>query len=192
MKGFIKQTAALCCFGAGLFTVLGCTAYREVVDPCWPERYNSMAAHSVRQMNMAQTAQGHKLEQTIWSSFFEVDPKTGDGTGILNDAGKETLRIISRKEPVPDFQLWLNYPHDVKDPARRDAVIEQRKAAIKSFLTTQTKLGSGDSYHIEVHDLPMPTYPAEWSGFAIQNIEKSIRTGTAQKFPEPGQGGTSK
>ena len=104
MKGFIKQTVAICCFGAGLFTVLGCTAYRDVVDPCWPERYNSMAAHSVRQMSMAQTAQGHKLEQTIWSTFFEVDPKTGDGTGILNDAGKETLRIISRKELLE--QVW--------------------------------------------------------------------------------------
>jgi hypothetical protein len=166
MKGFIKQTAAICCFGAGLITVLGCAAYRDVVDPCWPERYNSMASSSVRQMHMAQAAQGHKLEQTIWNTFFETDPKTGEGTSVLTDAGKETLRNLSRKEPVPDFQLWLQYPHDVKDAARRDGI------------------GSGDSYTIDVHDLSMPTYPAEWTGFAMQNIEKSIKTGAAQVFPQ--------
>ena len=187
MKGFIKQFAAVCCFSAALVTVLGCTHYREIVDPCWPERYNSMARHSVREMHGAQTAQGHKLEQTLWNVFFEADPKTGDGTGILNEAGKDFLRTISRREPAPDFQLWLQYAHDVKDATRRDVVMEQRKLAIKNFLTVQTKLGNGDAYHIEVHDLVMPTYPSEWSHDAIENVRKGIKSGSAQQFPQPSQ-----
>ena len=43
MKGFIKLTAAGCLFSAALFTLIGCTAYRDAVDPCWP-RLASLAA----------------------------------------------------------------------------------------------------------------------------------------------------
>ena len=53
MKGFIRQTAVGCCFGAVLFTLAGCYTYRNLVDPCWPERYSSMARHSVRDISNA-------------------------------------------------------------------------------------------------------------------------------------------
>ena len=41
MKGFIPRTVlglTLC-----LSSLAGCSCYREIVDPCWPERYNAMA-----------------------------------------------------------------------------------------------------------------------------------------------------
>src|ERR1043165_701116 len=146
-----------------------------------------MARHSIRQMHGAQSAQGHKLEQTVWNVFFETDAKTGEGTAVLNPAGMELLRVLSQCEPIPDFQLWLQYPHDVHDPARRDIIIEQRKASIRSYLTAQTRLSNGDACVIEVHTLSMPVYRAEWSKYPLDNVEKGIKSGQAQQFPQPSQ-----
>jgi hypothetical protein len=171
MKGFIKQFAAASCFAAALFTLFGCYHYRELVDPCWPERYNSTARSSVKQMVNAQADKGHKLDQTVWNLYFEKDSKTSEGTANLNEAGKEFLRNIARRQPFPDFQLWLQYPHDVKDGDRREPMVAERKIAIRNFLTTQTKLAGGDNYQIDVHDHVQPTYPAEWTDKAYKGVD---------------------
>ena len=165
MKGFIKQAAALTCFGACLFTLLGCAHYRELVDPCWPQRYNSMAEKSVREMSMAQTAEGHQRDQTIWDHHFDV------GTDRLTKEGRDHLLYLANRQPIPDFQLWLQFPHDVtKD---RDALIAKRKDAIRSFLTTQTMAANGGAYQIAVHDHAVTTYSSEWNRNALEQIEKS-------------------
>ncbi len=175
MKGFIKQAAAVSCFGAALFTVLGCTTYRNLVDPCWPERYNSSSRHSVRDIHNAQADLGHKLDQTIWNHHF--DP----GTDILNAAGKDQLRYIARRQPIPDFQVWLQFPHDVaKD---RDGMIARRKDAIRSFMATQTLVSSGNSYQIEIHDLAVPTYPANLTENAVKNVDDLTKKGSFFPFP---------
>src|SRR5438309_1358746 len=92
MKGFIKKTAAALGLMAGLFTFLGCQHYREVVDPCWPERYNSMAAGSVREVHNAQAYKGHTLNQTIWNDDFDGDK--------LKPSGMTRLKYIAHREPV--------------------------------------------------------------------------------------------
>ena len=51
--------------------------------------------------------------------------------------------------------------------------MDDRKAAIRSFLTMQTKPGGGDLYQIDVHDHLQPTYPAEWTGRAYNAIDLS-------------------
>jgi hypothetical protein len=171
MKGFIKHFAVASSFAASLFMLIGCYHYRELVDPCWPERYNSTARASVREMCTAQSNKGHILDQTIWNSYFERDLKTGDGTAKLNEAGQEVLRYIARRQPFPDFHLWLQYPHDVKDVGKREQVVADRKVAIQNFLSTQTLLGGGDNYQISMHDFVQPTYPAEWAEKAYRAID---------------------
>jgi hypothetical protein len=162
MKGFIKQAATLACFGAGLFSVLGCVHYRNLVDPCWPERYNVIARANTREMSIAQSDMGHKLDQTVWD--FHFDP----GTANLNAEGRERLLYMSRRLPVPDFQLWLQFPHDsTKD---RDGLIAKRKDAIRTFLTANTMGANGGAYQISVHDHAVPTHPSEWNFDALQNI----------------------
>lgn len=164
MKGFIKQAAALAGFGALLFTVLGCAHYRELVDPCWPYRYNAQARSSVREISIAQSDMGHKLDQTIWNHHFD------SGTDRLTSAGREHLLYLSRRLPTPDYNVWLQFPHDVvKD---RDVLIAKRKDAIKSFLSTQTQAGDGGAYQIAVHDHAVPTYPSEYNKSAQDQIEK--------------------
>jgi uncharacterized membrane protein YgcG len=186
MKGFIKRFTAASCFGAALFTAAGCEHYRNAVDPCWPERYNQLARGSIREMHGAQTEKGHILGQTLWSSYFlqaeatVKDPKTLRdekilvGTSELSEAGKEFLRGISRKQPYPDPQLWLQYPHDVPSE-RRDQVIAERKINIQNFLTKETMVGGGGNYQIAVHDFIQPTYPAEFTIRAYNQLKLNIQ-----------------
>src|SRR5437868_14705464 len=113
MNGFIKATAAGLCLGAGLNALVGCTHYREIVDPCWPERYNTEARLSVRETFGAQVHNGHVLDQTVWNFHFDVDPKTGGPTDRLNAAGMEHLHYLARRQPTPDPNLYLQTAQDL-------------------------------------------------------------------------------
>lgn len=164
MKGFIPRTALG--LGLSLFTLAGCAAYRDIVDPCWPERYNSLARQSVNDATNAQAANGHILDQTVWNYFFEQDPKTGAPTDKLNPAGIEHLKYISRRRPAPDTHIFLATAQDIPgmtDKAPDKAIAERidlnsrRIAAVQKFLTLQTN--GLAAYQIEIHD-PAEVYIA--------------------------------
>jgi hypothetical protein len=191
MKGFIKHFTAASCFGAALLAVSGCSTYRDLVDPCWPERYNSMARSSVREMSNAQADKGHKLDQTVWNAYFVKNDKTNEGTAVLNEAGKEFLRNLARKQPFPDPQIWLQYPHDVTHTAKREQMLTDRKGAVRNFLTTQTMTAGGDSYQIGVHDHVQPTYPANWTEKAYNAIDIQGKLNITQGGGSSGGGGGS-
>jgi hypothetical protein len=176
MKGFIPRTALG--LGLSLFTLAGCAAYRDIVDPCWPERYNAMARQSVNDFTNAQASNGHILDQTVWNYFFERDPKTGAPTDKLNPAGIEKLTFISRRRPAPDTRIFLATAQDIpglaekapdKAIAERLDLNNRRIAAVQKFLTVQTN--GLAAYQIEVHD------PAE-VGIAALQI-----TGSGQPYP---------
>jgi hypothetical protein len=152
MKRFIKHFTATSCLGAALFTVMGCEHYRGCGDSCWPKSHNLMQHDRVRDMQNARTDHGHKLEQTVWNSYFTKDEKTNEGTTTLNETGKEFLRDLARRQPVPDPQIWLQYPSDVTDSSKHEQVMAERRIAIRKFLTTQTHLGAGEKYQIAVLD----------------------------------------
>src|SRR6516165_440055 len=93
MKGFIAT--ALC--GAGLLTgTFGCTwwgieSYSDLVDPCYPARYDYAARQEVISAVAPQMSNGHVLDQTIWNSHFEpgTDKITSGGLAKLTQARKE-------------------------------------------------------------------------------------------------------
>jgi hypothetical protein len=172
MNGFIPRTV----LGLGLcFAGLaGCACYRDIVDPCWPQRYNYMARASVNEADNAQAYNGHVLDQTIWNYHFEHDPKTGAPTDRLNPAGVERLRYISRRRPVPDCAVYLATAQDLPNLAdmpaaqilqMRAELDGRRMAAIQNFLAAQT--AGHYNFHIEIHD------PAE-VGIAALQIEGSL------------------
>lgn len=181
MNGFIKQSAAVLCFSAGLFALIGCTHYRNVVDPCWPERYNYEARGSVRQMHNAQADKGHILNQTVWADDFEGDK--------LRESGKSKLNYIAHREPAAMvMRLYLqNAP--IEDPAKRESVNGLRKKAMLAYLDTQKSPNRPTHYEVEVHDYVQPRYLADWSIKSLQNIEKKIQTGQPQIFIAPAVGG---
>jgi hypothetical protein len=193
MKGFIPRTVLS--LGLCLTGLAGCACYRDIVDPCWPERYNYLARASVNEANNAQAYNGHVLDQTIWNYHFEHDPKTGAPTDRLNPAGIEHLRYLSRRRPVPDARLYLATAQDLPGlatmPAEgilkmRSELDSRRIASIQEFLTSQT---SGHiPFTVEVHD------PAE-VGIAALQITGSMPpvlprpvVGGYQKFQDSFQG----
>lgn len=195
MKGFIKQTAVTFGFGTALFTLLGCYHYREIVDPCWPERYNAMARHSVREMFNAQADKGHILDHTVWGNDFEGR--------VLKPSGIERLRYMAHREPVPMLmKVYLQnaiIPYDAKKSAQeqinaREALNRDRIQAIEAFLATQRSEVRPTAYEILIHDYVQPTYPAEDAINAIDNSSRNIKGAKLQTFEIPGEstGGSSK
>ena len=145
MNGFIKATVAGLCLGTGFTTLVGCDHYRQIVDPCWPERYNAEARLSVRDTFGAQAHNGHVLDQTVWNYQFEVDARTGMGTDKLTVAGMEHLKYLARRQPVPDPNLFLQTAQDVAGAATmpldklaqtRSDLDNKRVAAIQKYMAS--------------------------------------------------------
>jgi len=153
MNGLIRKTALGMCFGAAVTFVSGCVPYRELVDPCWPERYNYEARHSVRDAFNAQAANGHMLDQTIWNEHFEV------GTAVLTYAGKEHLKYLARRQPAPDPLVFVQWSWDGKEKA--EMLNNDRRAAVADYLgqvAAARKLPL--AFDVQVRDFSVPGLPS--------------------------------
>jgi hypothetical protein len=156
MKGFITKSVALALVGNGLLGLTGCETYRELVDPCYPERYAFQARQSVQSILAAQTNNGHVLDQTVWNYHFE------SGTDKLTPAGQQHLTYLARRRPAPDPKVYLQTAHDVSyDPANPDKFANDRTdmdnkriLAVQRYLNAQTA-GRPTTFDIAVHD-PSP------------------------------------
>jgi hypothetical protein len=150
MKGFIRWALlAACCAPLSL----GCLGYRDLVDPCYPWRYNYMAQKEVNMALAPQVQNGHVLDQTIWNYFFEP------GTDRLTPLGLDRLAYLARRRPCPDSNLWLQTAQDlIYDPAAPEKMAEARQDldkkrcnAAQCFLVQQTA-GRPVAFNIVVHD----------------------------------------
>lgn len=158
MNGFIfKKIPASVGLGALMLALVGCHKGNfhcdNLVDPCYPERYNAMARKEVREPFQAQATNGHILDQTVWNWHFErdfeTDPKTGAPTprptARLSPAGRDYLTHIVRRRPCPDPKVFLQTAQDLAyDPARPDDMLKKRtdldakrQEAVQSFLGIQ-------------------------------------------------------
>jgi len=188
MKGFIKATVAGLCLGTGFTTLVGCHSYRQMVDPCWPERYNAEARLSVRDTFAAQQHNGHVLDQTVWNYHFEP------ATDRLNASGMEHLRYLARRQPVPDTNLFLQTAQDVpgaaglapdKSAEARSDLDNRRIASIQKFLAGAT---SGRAqFEVAIHDpgeVGIAAIPIGGSGSAKPAVIK----GSLQQLYENSKG----
>jgi hypothetical protein len=154
MNGFIKAKgllAGLC--GLTLAALSGCYGYHDLVDPCYPTRYEVSSKRIMIEDFAPQVNNGHVLDQTIWNFYF--DP----GTDRLNAAGLEKLSFLARRRPAPDCTVYLQTAEDVVyDPANPNKMVEtrldldnKRRDAVEKFLTAETT-GRGLTFNIVVHD----------------------------------------
>ncbi len=170
MKGFITKTVtAVGLAGAVLGMVNGCY-YRDIVDPCYPQRYEYAARMEVNQALAPQVRNGHILEQTVWNIEFEP------GTPRLTPGGMDHLAYLARRRPAPDTAIYLQIaqpPDIVYDPKAPDKYAEarakldnERVQAIQNYLAAETS-GRNLTFSVVLHD------PAE-VGIAAIPVQRSI------------------
>src|SRR5712692_10265878 len=149
MNGFIVRTMMAACLAGGL-AAAGCAQYREMVDPCYPQRYSHQAREEVKSAFTPQVANGHYLDQTVWIYHFEKTPD-GSGTDLLTLGGMRHLSDLARRRPSADpiiylqtAQLYEDIPYDPAKPdpekfakARRD-LDARRITAIQKYLAAIT------------------------------------------------------
>jgi hypothetical protein len=175
MKGLLTTGLAACC----LATALGATGcrYRNLVDPCYPERYEYMARKEVNAGLAPQVQNGHVLDQTVWNYHF--DP----GTAKLNGAGIAHLAYLARRRPYPDTTVYLQTAQDVErdatDPgvtaARRQELDGKRVEAVQAFLTAQTAGRGPLAFRVLVHDPSDPAVGGIPLSNAVQQMYGSYR-----------------
>jgi hypothetical protein len=155
MKGFIAK--ALCSAGllAGAFGCnwWGIESYSDLVDPCYPQRYNNEARKEVIAAVAPQMANGHVLDQTVWNSNFEA------GTDKLTPGGLAKLGELARRRPAPDPVVYVqtaqDVPYDTANPDRftqaRKELDQKRADAVQKYLMAYAG-PRGGSFQVLIHD----------------------------------------
>lgn len=169
MNGFITRTLAGLALAGGLAAGSGCCHCDELIDPCWPERYNFAARREVCAAIAPQVRNGHILDQTIYNYYFE------DGTDELNEMGQDKLLVLIRRRPCPDPVIFLATAQDISyDPEHPEKFAEtrceldnKRILAIQKYLVAQTA-GRHFNFRVVVHD------PAE-GGWDAVSVDTAIQ-----------------
>jgi len=169
MNGFIKRTTLLAWRGTAMTAVAfvvaagaGCVQYRDLVDPCYPERYEFAARKEVHEGFVPQVQNGHILDQTIWNWMFYP------GKEQLHPSGMEHLTYLIRRRPAPDAVIYLASSQDIAyDPAApekfvaaRNDLNQRRKVAIEKYVAAQAA-DRGLKFEVMIHDPAEPALPGE-------------------------------
>jgi hypothetical protein len=161
MKGIIARAVPVACLLSGLVVLTGCYGYRDLVDPCYPWRYNSQAQEAVCEPLSIQVNNGHILDQTLWNHYFETtrDKVTNKELQRLNGAGRDKLDQIIRRRPHMDSSIYVAAAHDVGGESTDDIVRRrqerdrERKAAVEEYVRAVT----GNAPQVVVHDPSRPS-----------------------------------
>jgi hypothetical protein len=158
MNGIIARAVAVAGLLGSVAGLVGCRDYKELVDPCYPDRYNWQAQETVCELLGTQINNGHILDQTVWNSHFET------GKAKLTKGGQDYLDRLIRRRPHPDPVIYLATAHDITYipdapvevyvQARRKLDLE-RIESIQKYLAAQTA-GRNLSFQIYVHDPDQP------------------------------------
>jgi hypothetical protein len=153
MNGFIKKQAASLCVIGGLAALAGCSCYRDIVDPCYPARYNAEARNLTINGMAPQVNNGHVLEQTIWNYHFDM------GSDKLTPGGVQALAYLARRRPTPDPVVYVQTAQDIpldagsvdKFADERSKLDGKRVEAVRKALAAMTA-GRGVNFEVLVHD----------------------------------------
>jgi hypothetical protein len=153
MKGLMRRAAVLLGGAGALAGSLGCYGYRDLVDPCYPERYEYASRKELHEAFAPQVQNGHVLDQTVWNYMFEP------GTDRLTAGGLDHLAYLARRRPEPDCVVYLQTAEDLAyDATAPDRLVETRRdldakriVAIEKYLNAQTA-GRGVAFQVLVHD----------------------------------------
>lgn len=145
--------------------------YHNVVDPCWPQRYNSVARDEVLAPFAAQATNGEIIAHTLWNYHFE------NGSDKLTPAGVEALDVIIHKRPAPDGNVYLQTSRDIpydqdkadKFKSDRAALDNKRIASIQKYLSVQSA-AKGTNFNVTLVDPSDPAFYARYPVNAITQL----------------------
>ncbi|HQR41249.1 MAG TPA: hypothetical protein PLX97_01165 [Gemmatales bacterium] len=125
----------------GVLSTTGCYGtFHEIVDPCYPERYNCKAREAVHNLSAAQVQNGLMYEQTMFVHHFNPAESS------LNAGGVAHLQRLANRRPAPESTIYLqtaqnSYDLDYKKPEeyanKRKELDEKRKVAIEAYLKSE-------------------------------------------------------
>jgi hypothetical protein len=135
----ILSKAGLGCAALALMSVTGCYGtFHEVVDPCYPERYNCKAREEVNAFRNMQEANGTAIEQTLYAHYFMP------GEAKLNDGGIAFLERITHRRPSPETTIYIQTAQNTYDldfnqnagqvAQKRTDLDNARKALVEQFV----------------------------------------------------------
>lgn len=181
MNRFVRAASAAAVLGFG---AVGCTStgrtagdrYRDHVDPCWPERYSSVARQEVVAPFATQVNNGHVLNQTVYNWHFEP------GTDKLNEAGVDKLNALARTRPGLDTRLYIQTARDLPVTpdsiphlaAHRTELDNRRAAMIQKYMAAQP---GSPAVEVSVHDPIVPGIEAQFGGAAYRGMTNGYRGG---------------
>jgi hypothetical protein len=176
MKGFSKTWLTAAGLAGALAGAQGCDVYRNLADPCYPERYEFASEVEENAAFRPQVINGHVLDQTVWNYQFEY------GTDRLTPGGLDHLAYLARRRPAPDPTIYLQTAQDViYDPAApakfsevRATLDNKRIQAIQNYLTAETA-GRPVSFTVLVHDPAVPSVAAAAMGISIAKMNAAYQ-----------------
>lgn len=181
MKGIIARVAALLACAIAAAAGGGCY-YRDIVDPCWPERYNYVARQEVNGAFAPQVQNGHVLDQTVWNYHFEP------GTDKLTAGGLDHVAYLARRRPCPDPVVYIQTAQDVLyDAVNPEKLLEVRReldarrvVAVQKFLMAQTAdRPTPVAFQVFVHDPTEVGVSAVYANAAVRQMIGRARGGLA-------------
>lgn len=178
MKGIMRKALLLGLGAAGVLSASGCgkeVTYRDIVDPCYPERYNYMARQELNEAMAPQMQNGHVLEQTVWNEHFET------GSDKLTVGGQEHLKYLARRRPHADPVVFLQTAQDLAYDAakpedstnKRAELNAKRTQAIQTYLNAYT--ASGHPFQVVLHDPADPGQSAINAQRAVAGMQASFQ-----------------
>ncbi|HUR55648.1 MAG TPA: hypothetical protein VMZ71_16040 [Gemmataceae bacterium] len=195
MNRFVRAASAAAVLGFG---ALGCThsrgagdcptagggaagktcgdRYRDLVDPSWPERYNSVARQEVVAPFATQVNNGHVLNQTLYNWHFET------GTDALNPAGVQKLASLAKTRPGLDPRLYIQTARDLPMTAEslphlaahRTELDARRAVMVQKFMAAQP---GAPAVEVSIHDPVVPGIEAQFGGAAYRGMVNGYRGG---------------
>lgn len=196
------RTGAAAALAALGISALGChstgersgieSRYENMVDVCYPQRYNAQARDEVIAPFATQAANGEIMAQTIWNYHFEI------ASDKLTPAGVEALDAIVRKRPTPNANVFIQTARDIawdnekadKFAAERSALDAKRIAAVQKYLSAQAS-GRGTAFSVVALDPSDPAIYARYPSNAINQLPGQFRATMSGGGSVGGGGGSS-
>jgi hypothetical protein len=186
MNGIVAKRLLALGLTGEMALLTGC--YRNLVDPCYPERYEYMSRVETNTAFAPQVHNGRVLDQTVWNTDFET------GTEKLTPGGIEHLARLARRRPCPDPVVYLQTAQDIpydqvipqklaEERARLDGL---RLQAIQNYLA-QAGGSHPAPFQVVVHDPGLVDIAATPIGLSIQKMY----AGSQGVLPTVGSGTSS-